>query len=69
MPLATPDSTPTTTNKTCAIPDDEVWRAFLYGALLYLTKAWVWEQVGTLTPNQCADYMAEWLAAFIEDTR
>lgn len=59
MPLfawLTPDTTPTLSKCRClVIPDDPSWLAIVSGALVELTRAYNFEEFGSVTPQECAD--------------
>lgn len=63
----TPDEIPE--DETCRplfIPDSTDWLAIVSGAILPLTRAWNWEQFGTLTPEQCATRMQELMQQYYD---
>lgn len=47
------------------IPADESWLALISGALAELTAPHNWEQVGALTPLECAERMAQMFQEYI----
>jgi len=57
MPYLTPDTPPSgRICRTISIPADWTFLALINGALTELTKVWNWEQFGTLTPQEAADF-------------
>jgi hypothetical protein len=41
------------------LPDDDTMRAVFYGAFLLLCKEQNWEQFGTMTPAEAAEYFEQ----------
>jgi len=67
MPYLTPDAPPTgTVCRTIVIPDDPKWKSLVNGALSELFKVWNFEQDGSYTPQQTADYFLELWTNFHE---
>jgi len=44
-----------------SLPDDELWQADFFGAITPLVEAENWEQYGTLSPDEMADYWRDLL--------
>lgn len=67
MGYPTPDNLPA--GRVCReifIPDDPRWLAVYNGVISLLAEAWVWEKIGILTPEECADAAAEIYYEFVE---
>lgn len=65
MPYLTPDANPASlTCRVLFIPDDRDWLAIVNGALIPLTKAYNFEQFGSVTPEQTAQRFSEMLEKF-----
>jgi hypothetical protein len=67
MGYPTPDNLPT--ERVCReifIPDDPLWLAVYNGLLSSLAKVWMWEKIGALTPQECADAAAAIYYEFVE---
>lgn len=62
MPWHTKDSEPGLKCRVFSLPDDSSWLADFIGALIPLTRAWNWEQVGTLSPDEMAQFWTDVLA-------
>lgn len=62
----TPETIPAETIcRTLFIPDDDIFYANVVGALLPLTYAENWEQVGAITPDEAAERSRELFDAFV----
>lgn len=59
----TQDSIPSRRTFAINLPDNEMWRADLLGALYLLTQPENWQQFGDLSPDEMAD---EWLNVFLQ---
>jgi len=68
MPWLTPDSIPETdTCRSLFIPADSTWLALLSGALTELTKAYNWQQFGSLTVDETVTKMSEILDGYYSE--
>ena len=57
----TPDALPTSTRcVTLTVPDDFDFFSILKGAISALFELENWEEFGTLTPEECAQYWIDW---------
>ena len=65
----TPDELPesATDFRVIRLPDSQVFQAAVYGALLDLTYAENWEEFGTATPEECADFAHQMIQEFLEE--
>lgn len=67
MGYPTPSNLPT--ERICRqifIPDDARWLAVYNGLLSYLAQPFAWEQIGSLTPDECAAVAADIFYQFLE---
>ena len=67
MGYPTPNNLPT--ERVCReifIPDDPLWLAVYNGLMSYVTNAWAWEKIGTLTPEECAAEAANIYYEFVD---
>lgn len=66
MAWLTPETVPTgIREKTLNIPDDDAWYAAVKGALLDLTQAHNWQQVGSVTPEEAATRFWQMFQEFV----
>ena len=67
MPYLTPNSAPSDNKcRTISIPDDPQWLAIVNGALLELTRASNFEEFGSLTPQETADFFFDMFNSYLE---